>query len=99
MFRGCGCFHSLRMRLGNAVFAGWIAGLSLLGADSALTGDAALQLRLNFAAISLFERIGTAAGKRCARDHEEDRQGPHPLILGNNDLIANWRSTISNRVE
>lgn len=87
------------MRLGNAVFAGWIARVSLFGDDFSLAGDAALQLRLNFSTTALLERIGATAGKRRARDHEQDRQGPHPLILGNNDLIANWRLTISNRVE
>ncbi len=87
------------MRLGNAVFARWIARVSLFGNDLSLPGNAALQLRLHFLTASLFERIGATAGKRCACDHEQDRQGPHLLILGMNDLIANWRLTISNRVE
>jgi hypothetical protein len=79
------------MRLGNAVFASWIVRLSFLGADPALTGDAALQLRLNFVATALLERIGATAGERCARDHKQDRQGPHPLILGMKLAKANRR--------
>ena len=65
MFRGCGRFHSLRMRLGNAVFDGWVASFALLGADPALTGNAALQLRLNVSTTSLFERIGATAREDC----------------------------------
>ena len=61
------------MRLGNAMFAGRIAGVSLFGDDLALASDAALQLRLNFSTSSLLERIGATAGERCARDHEQDR--------------------------
>jgi hypothetical protein len=70
------------MRLGNGVFAGWIAGLSLFGNDLSLPGDTALQLRLHFLAAPLLERISAAAGNRRAGDREQDRQGPHPLILG-----------------
>jgi hypothetical protein len=79
------------MRLWDAVFASWIAGLSLFGDDLPLTRDAALQLRLNFSTISLFERIGATAAQCCARDHEQDRQGPHPLILGMKLAKANRR--------
>jgi hypothetical protein len=79
------------MRLGNAMFAGWIAGLSLFGNDLSLAGDAALQLRLNFFTTSLFERIGATADKRCTRDHEQDRQGLHLLILGMKSAKANRR--------
>jgi hypothetical protein len=61
------------MRLWDAVFAGWIAGLSLFGDDFALTSDAALQLRLNVSTTSLFERIGATARERRAADHEQDR--------------------------
>jgi hypothetical protein len=32
------------MRLGNAVFAGWVARISFFGDDFSLAGDAALQL-------------------------------------------------------
>jgi hypothetical protein len=61
------------MRLGNAVFAGWIARLSLFGNDLSLPGNAALQLRLNFSTTSLFEWIGAAARKDCTSNREEDR--------------------------
>jgi hypothetical protein len=77
------------MSLRDGVFACWIAGLSLFGNDLSLSGDTALQLRLHFSATSLFERIGATAGKRCARDQEKDRQGPHPLILGMKSSKAN----------
>ena len=77
------------MSLWYAVFAGWIAGLSLFGHDLALTGDATLQLRLHLLTASLFERIGATAHERRARDCEQDQQGPHPLILGMNLSKAN----------
>ncbi len=44
MFWGRGCFHLLGMRLGNAVFAGWIARVALLRNKLSLAGNAALQL-------------------------------------------------------
>jgi hypothetical protein len=58
------------MGLGNAMFAGWIARLSLFGDDISLAGDAALQLRLNVSATSLFERISATAREDCTSDHE-----------------------------
>jgi hypothetical protein len=61
------------MRLGNAVFGGWIACLALLRNKLSLAGNAALQLRLNFLTASLFERIGATTGKCCASDREQDR--------------------------
>ena len=70
MFRGRGGFHSLRMRLGNAVFTGRIAGVSLFGDELALTRYAALQLRLNFVATALFERIGASAGDQHGADRK-----------------------------
>jgi hypothetical protein len=79
------------MRLRHAMFAGWITGLTLFGPDLALAGDATLQLRLNFSTASLFDRIGATAGKRRERDQEEDRQGPHPLILEMKLAKANRR--------
>jgi hypothetical protein len=48
------------MSLRHAVLAGWIARLSLFGSDLALTGNAALQLRLHFLPASLFERVSTS---------------------------------------
>jgi hypothetical protein len=58
------------MGLGNAMFAGWIAWISLFGDNISLAGDAALQLRLNFFASSLFERISATAGEDCTSDRE-----------------------------
>ncbi len=77
------------MRLRNTVFAGRITRLSLFGDDLALTRNAALKLRSHFLAASLFEGIGATRGKRCAHDQEQDRQGPHPLILGTKLSKAN----------
>ena len=68
---------------------GGIARVSLFGDKLPLAGDPTLELRLDFVTGSLFDRIGATAGERCARDQKQDRPGPHPLILGNNDLIAN----------
>jgi hypothetical protein len=73
------------------MLAGRIAGLALLGNDLSLTSNAALKLRLNFAAGSLFERISTATGDQHAADRDQDRQGPHPLILGMNFAKANHK--------
>jgi hypothetical protein len=77
------------MRLRDAVFAGWIAGLSLFGDDLSLTRNAALKLRSHFLTASLFDGIGATAHERRARDCEQDQQGPHPLILGMNLSKAN----------
>jgi len=63
------------------MLGGWVARFSLFWAKLPLAGDAALQLRLNFFATSLFERIGASAGDQYAADRDQDRQGPHPLIL------------------
>ena len=75
-------FHSLRMCLRDAVFGCRIARFALLRNKLSLAANAALQLRLYFLATPLLERIGATAGKRCARDREQDRHGLHPLILG-----------------
>jgi hypothetical protein len=77
------------MSLRHAMFGCRIARLALLRNKLSLAANAALQLRLYFLTTPLLERIGATAGNRCARDQEEDRQGPHPLILESNDLIAN----------
>jgi hypothetical protein len=58
------------MRLGNAMFAGWIARVALLRNKLSLAGNAALQLRLNFATTSLFEGIGAANREDCTSDRE-----------------------------
>ena len=73
MFRGRGGFHSLRMRLGNAVLAGGIAWLSLFRNKLSLAGNAPLQLRLNLVTTSLFEGIGAADREDCTSDREQDR--------------------------
>jgi hypothetical protein len=52
------------------MFCGGIARVALLGDDLALTGDAALQLRLNFGTGSLFERIGASAADQHAADRD-----------------------------
>ena len=70
------------MRLWHGVLARWIARLALFGTDLALAGNAALQSRLDFLTALLLERIGATAGQHRACDHEQERQGPHPLILG-----------------
>ena len=77
------------MSLRYGVFAGRITRLSLFGYDLALAGDATLQLRLDFLTAPLLQRIGATGGKRCAHDQEQDRQGPHPLILGTKLSKAN----------
>ena len=46
----------------TAIVIAVIAGLALFGADLALSGDAALQLRLNLVAASLFEWISASTG-------------------------------------
>lgn len=70
------------MRLGHAMFAGRIAGLALFGADLAATGYAAFQLGSNFVAASFFEWIRATAAEEQATNCNQDRTGPHPLILG-----------------
>jgi hypothetical protein len=77
------------MRLGYAMLAGRVAGLALLRDDFTLTGQAALKLRSDFLASSMLERISAAAGDQHATDRNQDRQGPHPLILGTNFAKAN----------
>jgi hypothetical protein len=77
------------MRLRHAVFGCRIARFALLGNDLSLAANAALQLRLYILTTALLERIGAAAREHRASDHKQDRQGPHPLILESNDLIAN----------
>ena len=58
VFRGSGRFHTLRMSLRHAVFAGRITRRTLLRSNRALSGDTALQLILNFRGLPLFERVG-----------------------------------------
>ena len=72
------------MRLGDAVFAGGISRFPLFGADLASAGYAALKLRPDFFAGSVFERICATAEEKHAAYRDQDRKGPHPLILGIN---------------
>ena len=69
------------------MFAGWIAGLSLLGTDRTLAGHAALKLTSNFLRGALFERVSASPHDKRARANE--RQGLHLLILGNEAGNAN----------
>src|ERR1700738_4259829 len=84
-----GVQQSSWMRRRHAVFSGRVAGIALLGNNFSLTCQTALQLRLNFVAASLLERIGAATDDQHAADRNQDRQGPHPLILGTNFSKAN----------
>jgi hypothetical protein len=81
--------------------AGGIAGVPLTFAfcELSLPGNAALQSGANFLASRFLKRIGAAGEEGREKEYdEEERPGLHPLILGNNDLIANSERTISNRV-
>jgi len=77
------------MRLGHAMFAGRISGIALFGDELSLAGDAALKLRLNVAATSLLERIGTTGRENRKGNREEERPGLHLLILGIQPRKAN----------
>jgi hypothetical protein len=61
------------MRLGNAVFGCRVAGITLLRAELALAGDAALQLGLNFVTASLLDRIGATTCERDRGNRDQDR--------------------------
>jgi hypothetical protein len=58
------------MRLGNAVFRGRVARISLFRDELSLASHAALQLRLDFATSSLFEWVGAADCEDCTSDRE-----------------------------
>ena len=87
------------MRLGHAMFPGGISWFALFRANLAAAGYAALKLRSNFFAASFFEWIRATAAEDDASDCDKDRKGPHPLILGTKDRIANCRLQISNCLE
>ena len=73
-------FTLLRMRLRHAMLRRWVVGRSLHWSNRSLTGNAALELLLQFLACALFERIRAAAqGQPCHR--EWDGEGLHPLSL------------------
>ena len=69
------------MRLRHTVFRGWIACVALFWPELALTGNAALELRLHFLAGALFKGVRATDRQRCERNRDQDRQGFHPLIL------------------
>ena len=79
------------MGLRDTMLAGGITGLALFGAELALTGDAPLQLRLDFGAASLLHRVGASAHEQSVSDDEEERPGLHPLILESELTKANER--------
>jgi hypothetical protein len=56
--------------------------------ECSLPGDATLQLRLNFRARALFERIGATARNQYAAGRNENRRRLHLLILGSERCIA-----------
>ena len=68
------------MSLRNSVFAGGIIRRSINWSDGPLAGRAALELVSDFLSAVLFQRIGTPASNE--REYAHDRQGLHPLILG-----------------
>jgi len=72
------------MSLRDTVFGCWIARFPLFGTDLALAGHSALELRFNFTAASLLQRICAGPKDQNAADHQKDRQGLHLLILGMN---------------
>jgi hypothetical protein len=63
------------------VFAGGIIRRSIKRSDRPLTCRAALELAPDFLRAPLFQRIGTPRADKC--ECADDRQGLHPLILGN----------------
>jgi hypothetical protein len=63
------------------MFAGRITGLALFRAELAATSYAPLELRSDFLARSLFEGIGATCEGQQAGDCDENRKGPHRLIL------------------
>jgi hypothetical protein len=69
------------MSLGNSVFIGRIARLSLFGTDLPLPRDAALELIPDFPCAALFKWISASPYHERARAN--NRQGPHLFILGN----------------
>jgi hypothetical protein len=58
-----------------------IANVAWFWTDLALTSDATLELRLHFLAGALFKRISATDAETCESQQEQNRQGPHLLIL------------------
>ena len=52
---------------------GRIAGVALFLAELALTGDAALELRLHFLAGALFKRVSATDRERCECNRDQER--------------------------
>jgi len=63
------------------MFGGGITGLPLFRAELAATSYAPLELRAHVLARSLFEGIGATCEGQQAGDCDENRKGPHRLIL------------------
>jgi hypothetical protein len=85
------------MGLRDSVLVCLVTGWTIHRAELTLTCDAAFELALDFLCAPLFERIGATAHHQCACDREQDRQGLHLLILGNER--ANARELHRGRVE
>ncbi len=64
------------------MFAGRISRLALFGTNLAAASYATLKLRANFFAGSFFERITATGAEEDASYRDQERKGPHPLILG-----------------
>jgi len=77
------------MGLRNSMFGSWIAGITFLRNEFALTTETSLELRADFLPASLLERIGATEGERGEENLEEERPGPHPLILEMKSANAN----------
>jgi hypothetical protein len=60
---------------------GRVADVALFWTELALTGDAALELRLHFLAGALFKGIRATDRERCECNRHQNRRGSHPLIL------------------
>ena len=76
------------MRLRDTMLRSWIAGVAFFWSELALTGDAALELRLHFLRAALFKRVGATDRETCEYNRDQDRQGAHLLILWSADFIA-----------
>jgi hypothetical protein len=70
------------MRLWNAVLTSGIIGRAINWTEGALTGNAPLELALNFLSSTLFQWICATAPDQDAGNCEENRQALHLLILG-----------------
>ena len=85
------------MSLWDAVFGCLIVLSAIHRAEFTLTGYAAFELVAHFARSSLFESVGATARHQRPSEQNQDRQGLHLLILGNER--ANARELHRGRVE